>query len=126
MSLPSRLSYAFIAVLLIAAGWLHLATPLVTIFFCYFALHAFTFRGQKWLSILLFLILLAGVGVGFYFFIKQAIVSVPRIAETTIPVVLEWAEKQRIELPFSDYASLRQLTLDAVERQIAGLGRHAG
>ena len=126
MSLPIRLSYAFIALLLVAAGWLHLATPLVTVFFCYFALKVLALGGRKWLAVTLFLILVAGAGVGFYFFVKHAIVAVPSIAKTTIPVVLEWAEKRGIELPFADYASLRKLALSAVQEQIAGLGRHAG
>src|SRR5688572_10996859 len=90
MSLPARLSYAFIALLIIAAGWLHLATPLVTVLFCFFALHVLSFGGRKWLGISLFLILLLGAGVGFYFFTKQPAVALPHIAETTIPVVLEW------------------------------------
>jgi predicted PurR-regulated permease PerM len=126
MSLPARLSYAFIALLIIAAGWLHLATPLVTVLFCFFALHILSFGGRKWLAVTLFLILLVGVGVGFYFFAKQTIDSAPGIAKTTIPKVLEWAEKQRIELPFSDYNSMRQLVMDAVQERIAGLGKYAG
>jgi predicted PurR-regulated permease PerM len=125
MSLPTRLSYAFIAVLLIAAGWLHLATPFLAVMFSYFALHALSFRGRKWLGVTLYLILLTGAGIGFYIFISNAIVAVPKIAETTIPVVLEWAEKQRIELPFSDYASLRKIAIDKVKLDIADLGEHA-
>jgi predicted PurR-regulated permease PerM len=126
MSLPTRLSYAFIALLIIAAGWLNLATPLVTVLFCFFALHVLSFRGRKWLGITLFLILLTGSGVGFYFFIKQTAVAIPRIAETTIPVVLEWAEKQGMELTFTDYASLRALAIDTIKREIEGIGKYAG
>jgi predicted PurR-regulated permease PerM len=126
MSLPARLSYAFIALLIIAAGWLHLATPLVTVLFCFFALHVLSFGGRKWLGISLFLILLLGAGVGFYFFTKQTAVALPHIAETTIPVVLEWAEKQGMELPFTDYASLRALAIDAFKREFEGIGKYAG
>jgi predicted PurR-regulated permease PerM len=126
MSLPTRLSYAFIALLIIAAGWLHLATPLVTVLFCFFALHVLSFGGRKWLGITLFLILLFGAGVGFYFFTKQTAVAMPHIAETTIPVVLEWAEKQGMELPFTDYASLRALAIDAFKREFEGIGKYAG
>ncbi len=120
------MSYAFIALLLVAAGWLHLATPLITVFFCYFALNAFNFRGQKWLAVTLFLVLLVAVCSGFYVFAKQAVVAMPRIVETTVPVVLEWAEKRGVELPFSDYASLRHLAIEGVKDEMAGLGRHAG
>ena len=126
MSLPARLSYAFIALLIIAAGWLKLATPLVTVLFCFFALHVLSFGGRKWLGISLFLILLGGVGVGFYFFVEQTSVAMPRIAETTIPVVLEWAEKQDFQLPFTDYASLRTLAIDAIKNEFENIGKYAG
>ena len=126
MSLPTRLSYAFIALLIIAAGWLKLATPLVTVLFCFFALHVLSFGGRKWLGISLFLILLTGAGVGFYFFVKHTAVAIPRIAETTIPVVLEWAEKQDFQLPFTDYASLRTLAIDTIKNELDGVGKYAG
>jgi len=126
MSLPTRLSYAFIALMIIGAGWLHLATPLVTVLFCFFALHVLSFGGRKVLSITLFLILLTGAGLGFYFFLKQTIQAAPHIAETTIPVVLEYAEKRNIELPFSDYKSLRELAIQTVKREIGDLGKYAG
>jgi len=69
---------------------------------------------------------LAGVGVGGFFFVKHTIKAIPGIAETTIPKVLEWAEMQHIELPFSDYASLRALAISTVKQEIDGIGKHAG
>ncbi len=126
MSLPTRLSYLFIALLIIAAGWLRLATPLVTVLFCFFALHMFAIGGRKWLSVTLFLILLSGAGVGFYFFIQHSYKAMPEIAEKTIPVVLEWTEKKGIELPFTDYASLKALAIDTVKKELDGIGKYAG
>ena len=126
MSLPARLSYGFILLLFIAAGLLHVATPLLTVFFCFFALHLLSFGGRKWLGLTLFLVLLAGVGIGGHFFIKQAIVAIPHMADMTIPVVLEWAEKQGIELPFADYKSLRLLAVNTVTDELGGLGKYAG
>jgi len=126
MSLPTRLSYAFIALLIIASGWLHLAVPLVTVFFCFFALKKLAFGGRKWLAVFLFLIVLVSVGLGFHFFVKQAAKALPNIADTTIPVILDWAEKQQIELAFSDYASLRQLAFETVNQEKNGLAKYAG
>jgi predicted PurR-regulated permease PerM len=83
-------------------------------------------RGRKWLAVSLFLILLTGVGVGFYFFVKHSYKAIPEIAEKTIPVVLGWAEKQHLELPFSDYASLRALAINTVKNEIDGIGKYAG
>lgn len=126
MNLPTRLSYVFIALLIIAAGWLKLATPLVTVLFCFFALHLLAFGGKKWLGITLFLVLLTGAGTGFYVFVKQSATAIPHIAEMTIPVVLEWAEKQGIELPFTDFNSLRQLAISAINEEINGVAKYAG
>lgn len=126
MSLPARLSYVFIAMLIIAAGWLKLATPLVTVLFCFFALHVFSFGGRKKLGLSIFLLVLAGVGAGFYFFVKQSAVAIPRIAEETIPVVLAWTEQKGIELPFTDYASLRALAISTVQHEFDGIGKYAG
>jgi len=125
MSFPLRISYVFIALLLFVAGWLHLATLLVTALFAFFALNMLTIRGRKWVGLSLFTVMLIGAGFGFYGFIKHAYVIAPRIAETTIPVVLEWAEKQHIELPFTDYESLRSLALDTVKAELAGIGKYA-
>jgi len=120
------MSYGFIALLIIAAGWLHLATPLVTVLFCFFALHMLAFGGRKWLSVALFLILLTGVGVGFYFFVQHSYKAIPEIAEKTIPVVLQWTEEKGIELPFTDYASLKALAINTVKKEIDGIGKYAG
>jgi predicted PurR-regulated permease PerM len=126
MSLPTRLSYGFIALLIIAAGWLHLATPLVTVLFCFFALNVFAIRGNKPVAVAIFLIVFTAASFGFYYFVKNSIVAFPKIAETTIPVVLEWAEKQKIELPFSDYQSLRTLITATITKEFADLGKYAG
>jgi predicted PurR-regulated permease PerM len=126
MTLPTRLSYAFVLLLLIAADSLNVATPLVTVFFSYFALRTLDVGERKWVGVALFLIVLTAIGVGFYFFFKQAIIALPRMAETTIPVILGWAEKQGIELPFADYQSLRLLALNAVKSRLGGVGAYAG
>lgn len=126
MTVPTRLSYGFVLLIFIAASYLNMATPLVTVFFSYFALRKLDLGERKWVGVALFLVVLTAIGVGFYFFLKQAIIALPRMAETTIPVVLGWAEKQGIELPFADYQSLRLLALNAVKSRLAGLGTYAG
>ena len=126
MTLPTRLSYGIVLLLLIAADYLNVATPLVTVFFSYFALRKLDLGERKWVGVALFLIVLTAIGVGFFFFFKQAIIALPGMAETTIPVVLGWAEKQGIELPFADYESLKLLALNAVKSRLGGLGTYAG
>jgi len=54
----------------------------------------------------------------------------PDIADATIPAVVNFAEKQQIELPFAwsnvtDYASLKTVALSEVKDKLANVGRYA-
>ena len=51
--------------------------------------------------------------------------GLPSLAQTAIPAFLEYAQKQGLDLPFSDYESLKQLALEAAKAQFAGLGKSA-
>ena len=92
MGKPIRISYAFMAVLLILVGVLHLATPLITALFAYFALSLLSLNRSRWVGLTLFLLLLTAMGIGFYSFVKHAYVVLPQIAEKTIPAVVEFAQ----------------------------------
>src|SRR5437667_2691548 len=48
--------------------------------------------------------------------------SLPDIAEQAVPSFLEWAKQRGIELPFTDYDSLREATVDWVKSQAHYLG----
>jgi predicted PurR-regulated permease PerM len=120
-----RISYLFMVAMLLLIGWLHMATLLLTTMFSYFALRKLSFGRHKALGIALFLLLLAVVGSGLYYFSKQAYVAAPNIAETTIPAVAEYAEQKGLELPFWDYASLKALALEEVKERLANVGRYA-
>src|SRR5581483_6057577 len=107
MSQPTRISYCIMAALLILTAWLHLGTLLLTALFGYFALLAFSFGRSKLLAMLIYIVAVVGIGTGFVYFSKQAYVALPQIADTSIPAVVEFAEKNGIELPFTDYESLK-------------------
>jgi len=62
---------------------------------------------------------------GLYFFVKRGSVAFPAIAETTIPVILEYAETQKIELPFTDLHSLKILALEEVKTRAAAIPNYA-
>ena len=49
----------------------------------------------------------------------------PEIVDTPIPAVVNFAEKQGIELPFTDYASAKTLVLKEIKERLANLGRYA-
>ncbi len=125
MSTPARISYVLMAVTRVLIGWLHLATLVLTSLFGYFALRWFSFGRSKALGVTLYVVAVLAISYGLYQFSKQAYVTLPKIAETTIPAVAEYAEKQGVELPFTDYASLRTLAINEVKERVANFGRYA-
>src|SRR5438093_7682386 len=125
MSKPARISYAIMALLLALVGLLHLATLALTTLFGYFALRRFSFGRSKALAVTIYIIAVTTIGYGLFYFSRQAYKTLPEIANTTIPAVVNFAEKHDIELPFTDYASLKALALGEVTDKVANVGRYA-
>jgi len=73
MIAPARLSYAVLAATIILAGLLHLGVPLLVVLFSYFALRQLYFlTKRKWLALILFGIVVAGIGTAAVFFTRAA------------------------------------------------------
>ena len=125
MSKPARISYAIMALLLALVGMLHLATLALTTLFGYFALRQFSFGRSKALGVTIYIIAVMAIAYGLFYFSKKAYKTLPEIADTTIPAVVNFAEKQQIELPFTDYATLKTLALSEVTDKVANVGRYA-
>ena len=125
MNQSARISYVIMAVLLVLIGWLRLGTLALTILFGFFALRLFCFRGSKAFAVVIYFLSVAGIGYGLFFFSRQAYKALPKIADETIPAVANFAEKQGIELPFTDYASLKQRARDEVNEQFANVALYA-
>jgi predicted PurR-regulated permease PerM len=125
MNQSVRISYVIMAVLLVLLGALHLGPLLLTALFGFFALRLLSFGKSKFLGLVLYLVAIAVIGWGLTHFSRQAYLALPKIVETTIPAVTDFAQKQGIELPFTDYASLKELTLNEVKQDFASLGLHA-
>lgn len=119
------ISYWLMLLLLAAVGWLGMAVPFLAVLFSFFALEKLNFGQRRILSSVLFITLVTCMGGLLYYFTKQAYISLPKMVETTIPVVLGFAEKQGLELPFSDYSSLKALALETAKAKFAGLGKGA-
>jgi predicted PurR-regulated permease PerM len=125
MNPSTRISYVIMAALLVLAGWLHLGILVLTAMFGSFALQLFSLGRSKVLGITIYTVAVVLIGAGMFYFSRQAYLTLPEIAEKTIPAVAEYAEKQGIELPFSDYPSLKILAISEVKQDVAGAGRHA-
>lgn len=124
MSQPVRTSYIIMTVLLVLTGWLHLGTFVLTSLFGYFALNWFSFRRKKYVGMTLYIIAVAMIGTGMVYFSRQAYVTMPAIADTTIPAIVGFAEKNNIELPFTDYESLKTVALSEAREGIDSVGRY--
>ena len=115
MITPTRVSYAVLAATIILAGFLHLGAPLLVVLFSYFALRQLYFlTRRKWLALALFIIAVAGIAAAGVYFTRAAILALPDVADTSIPSASAWAQKRQIELPFSDFDSLRQVVVDTL------------
>src|SRR5438105_1871638 len=118
MIIPTRLSYGVLAATIILAGLLHLGVPLLIVLFSYFALRQLYFlTKRKWLALVLFGIVVAGIGTAAVFFTRAAILALPDVADTSLPSASAWAQKRQIELPFNDFESLRQAVIDALSQE---------
>jgi predicted PurR-regulated permease PerM len=118
MVTPTRLSYGVLAVTIILAGLLHLGVPLLVVLFSYFALRQLYFlTKRKWLALILFGVVVAGIGAAAVFFTRAAVLALPDVADTSLPSASAWAQKRQIELPFNDFESLRQAVTDALGQE---------
>src|SRR5213594_3444559 len=118
MIAPARLSYAVLAATIILAGLLHLGVPLLVVLFSYFALRQLYFlTKRKWLALILFSIVVAGIVAAGAYFARAAILALPDVADTSIPSASAWAQKRQIELPFTDFESLREVVMDTLKEE---------
>lgn len=127
LSSPARFSYAFMLLLLFLVVGLHLATPLLAALFSYLALSKLVIsrRGGKWLAVGIFIVLIAGAAYALGYFGRQSVRALPDIADRSIPSVIAWTKQHQIELPFTDYDSLKDLAVETVKSQATYLGSFA-
>ncbi len=120
LSKPTWFSYGFMAIVLLLVGVLHLGVPFIAALFAFLALTKLNFvkRRGRWLPVLLFVILVAALAYGLGYVINQAVRVLPDVADQAIPSIIQWAKQHQIELPFTDYDSLKDLALDTVKSQV--------
>src|SRR5262245_49146382 len=115
MITPTRVSYAVLAITIILAKFLHLGAPLLVVLFSYFALRQLYFvTRRKWLALSLFIIAVTGIAAAGVYFTRAAVLALPDVADSSIPSASAWAQKRQIELPFSDFDSLRQVVVNTL------------
>ena len=124
---PVRVSYLFMVGTLVVVACFRLATPLLVALFAYMALTKLRFlkRGGKPVAVVLFVILVSGIAYALGHFTNHTVRALPVIADRAIPSVIQWAREYQIELPFTDYDSLKDLAFDTVKSQVNYLGNVA-
>lgn len=126
MSNSARFSYAVLAATVVLMGMLHLGAPFLALLFSYFVLRKLgKFIHNKWLALVVFLLVLAGISYTAGHFIRAAITALPTIAEHSIPSASAWAEAREIHLPFTDFESLKTMAVDAIKEEVHYLGNVA-
>jgi len=119
MSTPTKISYGVVVATLVIAAWLHLGPLVLAALFAYFALRRLrAVTNRKWLSFILFLIGLVGIAYGAGYFVRAAWRALPEIAETSIPSATAWAEKRNIDLPFTDFETLKTFVIQELKDEI--------
>jgi predicted PurR-regulated permease PerM len=127
MSQPNRISFAFIALVLVLVGWLDMGALLLSILFSYFVIAKLDFmkpRG-KWLAVAVFLALLAALAYALTYFIHETVKALPKIAERAVPAIIHWATEHQIALPFTDLNSLEEKSFEFARSQASNLGDFA-
>jgi predicted PurR-regulated permease PerM len=118
MTTPARISYAVLAFTLVLVGFLHLGAALLAVLFSYFALQKLvSFTRTKWLALILFVLLAACIAYAAGHFTRAALTALPEVAESSIPSASAWAEARQIQLPFTDFESLRALVIDTLKQE---------
>ncbi len=110
---PVRISFVFMAAALVLVGMLDMATPLVAVFFSYFALTKLRIRQKPWVAIVLFVLLASGILFALFFFLNRVRVALPDITSKLIPLVVDYAKAYGIELPFKDWDDLKEMLTDS-------------
>ena len=118
MTTPARVSYGVLALTLVLAGVLHLGAPLLVILFSYFALRQLHFlTKRRWLALVLFIVVVLGIAAAAVSFTRAFILALPDVADTSIPSASAWAQRRQIELPFTDFESLRAVVIDTLQQE---------
>src|SRR5438477_9724154 len=126
MTKPARFSYAVLATVLILVGFLQLGAPFLALLFSYFVLSKLgRFIPNKWVTLVIFLLIAAAIGYTAVHFIRAAINALPKIADNSVPSAIAWAEEHDLNLPFEDFKGLKATAMTTIKDQARYLGDFA-
>jgi predicted PurR-regulated permease PerM len=125
MNRQTRISFWLFGGVLLLVGLLKLGTPLLAALLSFFALQKMLLAGKKWVAITVFALLLLGTAYGLARFTAQAGKTLPAVADKAIPTIATYAARVDMELPFTDWESLKDYLMLEAKGQKAAVGRAA-
>src|SRR3954469_21447229 len=126
MTKQTRWSFVVLALTLVLIGFLQLGVPFLALLFSYFVLTKLgRFIPNKWVTLAIFILIVAGLGYTAGHFIRAAINALPKIADNSIPAAIALAEKYNFDLPFEDFEGLKATAMTTVKDQAKYLGDFA-
>lgn len=126
MTNQARLSYVVLAITLILVGVLQLGAPFLALLFAFFVLTNLSrFIPNKWITLVIFILLVAALTYTAGHFIKAAIHALPKIADNSIPSAIAWAQEHDLDLPFTDFEGLKATAMSSIKDEAHYLGDFA-
>jgi predicted PurR-regulated permease PerM len=125
MERPVQISFLLLILVLVITATLNLSTCLLTALFGHLALQLFGRCRSKLLAILMYMVAVIAIVAGLLYFASRAYHTLPQVADQAIPAMVGYAEENGIELPFTDYVSLKSAALSEAREGIATIGRYA-
>jgi len=116
MTTAARISYALMALMLLAILIFKMGHVVLAALFAFMFMEIF-FRGAKrlisgvaarWVAAFCFVITAAVLTIVFLRFIKQTLLTLPDIVEVALPQVMNLAQKYGVDLPFANFQDLRE------------------
>jgi predicted PurR-regulated permease PerM len=126
MTKQRRWSYVILALTLVLIGFLQLGAPFLALLFSYFVLTRLgRFIPNKWVVLVIFVLIWAVIGYVAGHFVRAAINALPKIADNAVPSAIAWAEDHNFNLPFEDFEGLKATAMTTIKDQAKYLGDFA-
>ena len=123
-----RISFLFVLALFLVVFSAGLGTPLVTVLFSVLFLELTEkVTKSKWLSIVVFVVANCVAFYGFVFFVRQALHTLPRVLEESLPSIISYAQQHGIDFltTYEDVESLKQLLVQTIKEQLGEVAKYA-
>ena len=120
MTTTQKFSFYFLGIFLLVVGFTQLTAPFILILFSVLALREVNGRLKKsYLTIIVYIMMVTTLLYAVFYAGREAIKSVPEVADKSIPIILEWTSEQGIELPFNDMDSFKTELVHSIQSETA-------